>query len=187
MKTDPIETLFKKFDGQFDTEIPADGHAQRFFDKLQSVEIQIVDKKPKRLFLKPFLAIAASILLCFGLFMLLQPKTNLNDLASVSPELSQTQDFFMTAITSELKKINDEKTSDNEMLISDALKQMELLEKNYENLKIDLKESGNDKRVIYAMISNFQSRIDLLENVLKTIENLKTLKPTTQQHHQTVL
>lgn len=64
---------------------------------------------------------------------------------------------------------------------------MELLEKNYENLKIDLKESGNDKRVIYAMISNFQSRIDLLENVLKTIENLKTLKPTTQQHHQTVL
>lgn len=186
MKTDNIEELFRKLDGEFDIETPNDGHAQRFFDKLQAVEIEVAAKKPKRLFLKPFLAVAASILLCFGVFMFLQPKTNLNDLASVSPELSQTQDFFTAAITSELKKINNEKTPDNEILISDALKQMELLEKNYESLKIDLKESGNDKRVIYAMISNFQSRIDLLENVLKTIENLKMLKQSKPQH-QSVL
>ena len=45
-------------------------------------------------------------------------------------------------------------------------------------LKKDLVESGNDKRVIYAMITNFQNRIDLLQNVINTIEEIKTLKET---------
>ena len=39
----------------------------------------------------------------------------------------------------------------------------------------DLLESGNDKRVIHAMIQNFQQRIDLLSEVLEQIENIKSL------------
>ena len=44
--------------------------------------------------------------------------------------------------------------------------QMKVWEENYEQLKLDLEASGKDERVIYAMISNFQDRIDLLQNVL---------------------
>lgn len=172
MKEDKIDRLFKKVQTDFDLEMPEVGHEQRFLNKL-NYKGHVVDKKPKRLFYKPFLAIAASIVLCLGLFMFLQNKPEVHGLASVSPELSQTQDFYTTAITSELNKIKNQRTPDNERLVSDALKQMELLEKNYERLKIDLKESGNDKRVIYAMINNFQSRIVLLENVLKTLADLK--------------
>lgn len=180
MKTDNINELFKNLDGEFDIELPEAGHAQRFLDKLESNKLHDLNKKSKRSFLRPLLAIAASLLLCFGLFIFMQNRTEVNDLASVSPELSQTQDFFVAAINSELKKIKDQKSPDNEILVSDALKQMELLEKSYERLKIDLKESGNDKRVIYAMISNFQSRIEILENVLKAIEDLKTHKLSEQ-------
>ena len=52
---------------------------------------------------------------------------------------------------------------------------MNTLETQYENLKNDLLESGQDKRVIYAMIDNFQNRIDLLEQVLEHIEATKKL------------
>ncbi|MGC1631406.1 MAG: hypothetical protein WA749_04755 [Gelidibacter sp.] len=179
MKEDNLDRLFKNLDNDLDIEMPEDGHEHRFLDKLTSNR-NVSDKKIKRTFYKPFLAIAASIIICFGLFFFLQNKPQENGLASVSPELSQTQDFFTAAITSELNKIRVERSPENELLISDALKQMELLEKNYERLKIDLIDSGNDKRVIYAMISNFQSRIDLLENVLKTIEDIKRLKQVKQ-------
>lgn len=101
-------------------------------------------------------------------------------MASVSPELSQTQDFFTAAIALELNKIKSQRGPENGILVSDALKQMTFLEKNYERLKLDLTESGNDHRVIYAMISNFQSRIDLLENVLISIEHVKEFNQSEQ-------
>ena len=54
--------------------------------------------------------------------------------------------------------------------------QLKTLEADYEKLKTDLGKSGNDKRVIYAMINNFQTRIDILQNVLSGIEQIKELK-----------
>lgn len=175
MKEDNIDQLFKNLENDFDTENPLLGHEQRFLKKLKTKKNSL-DDKPKHFDYRSYMAIAASVILFFGVFLFLQNKPEINGLASVSPELSQTQDFFTSAITSELNKIKDQRSPDNEMLVVDALKQMELLEKNYERLKIDLKQSGNDKRVIYAMISNFQSRIKILENVLKTIEDVKQFK-----------
>ncbi len=177
MKEDNLDRLFKHSTMDFDSEMPESGHEQRFLNKLNS-QNKVGIKKPKSLFHNSFLAIAASIILIFGVFIFLQNKSEVNGLAGVSPELSQTQDFFTVAISSELDKIKNQRSPENEILILDALKQMELLEKNYERLKTDLKNSGNDQRVIYAMISNFQSRIGLLEDVLKTIEDLKLLKQT---------
>lgn len=181
MEIDKIDALFRDFEGDFDVELPEIGHQQRFSDKLNAVNSLHIGTAPKRKYYKAILAVAASLVLCFGLLIFLDNQTEVNDLASVSPEFSQTQDFFTTAITTELIKIQAQRSPENDVLISDALKQIELLEKNYERLKIDLKESGNDKRVIYAMISNFQSRINLLENLLEAIENLKNMTSTEPQ------
>ena len=113
-------------------------------------------------------------------------KFEVKDLASISPELSQTQDYFTTAINNELASLNNERTPETETIIKDALEQINLLEIEYENLKIDLTESGDDKRVIYAMISNFQNRIDLLQNVLKQIEEVKQLNNNNNENNFTI-
>ena len=86
---------------------------------------------------------------------------------------SKTQDFFTSTIALELTKLNNERSPETEALINDALKQLDILEKDYNKLKIDLTESGNDKRVIYAMITNFQNRIEILQNVMQNIEEVK--------------
>ncbi|MEM6515722.1 MAG: hypothetical protein AAF688_06030, partial [Bacteroidota bacterium] len=175
-----IDNLFKKLEGQFDFEEPNGGHELRFLEKL-SAQNQPRKKNTTSPIWRPLLAVAASVIICFGLFTALNTEEELEGLASVSPELSNTQSFFKTAIENELNVLKAERTPETEKLIEDALKQIELLEKDYENLKIDLKESGNDERVVYAMISNFQSRIDLLNNVMQEIENIKQMKlePTT--------
>jgi len=100
-------------------------------------------------------------------------------LENVYTELSKTQAFFTSTIHNELKKINKKRTPEKKELIDDAMKQLKILENDYESLKKDLTESGDDKRVIYAMISNFQSRINVLQHVMERIEDVKQIKQMT--------
>ncbi len=174
MKNDNLNTLFKNLKEDFDIETPGLGHQQRFLDKLNNqTETVVLNTKPQRSIWRPLIGIAASVALLISLFVGFQQDSNSKDLASVSPEMATTQDFFTNAITSELEKLNSEETPEFQDLIIDALFQIKILEENYEKLKIDLNESGNDKRVIYAMITNFQNRIDVLQNVVEQIDNLK--------------
>lgn len=180
MKEDKLYQLFNDLEGKFDTESPSLGHERRFLDKLQTQSDS--DSKLKTLHPKAWrnvIAIAASLVLCFSIFILVESSTETHDLASVSPELSETQDFFTVTIENELRKLNKEKTPFTETIISDAMVEIQSLEKDYENLKILLTESGEDKRVIYAMIANFQSRIDILNTVLEEIETIKQLNINT--------
>ncbi|MFK7782274.1 hypothetical protein [Psychroserpens sp.] len=178
MKKDDIDTLFKTFENEFDVHSPNTGHQNRFLEKLKQQNITVVDNTSRKTsYWKPFLAVAASIVLCFSIFSVMQQQEpEIKDLANVSPELSRTQDFFTLAIENELVALETERSPETEELINDALKQLKVLESNYEKLKIDLTESGDDQRVVHAMISNFQNRINVLNHVLENIEEIKTFK-----------
>ena len=71
MKEDNLERLFKNLENDFDIEMPETGHEQRFLNRLKS-DNHIVSKKPKHTFYRPFIAIAASLILFFGVIILLQ-------------------------------------------------------------------------------------------------------------------
>ena len=187
MQKDKIDKLFDNLKGEFDVNQPSLGHELRFLDKLKENGVVSDDSKRSLGFnWKPFLAIAASLVICLSVFMTLQNEPKALDLASVSTELSETQDFFTATIENELKKLNQERSPLTEGIITDALKQVQILETNYQNLKTDLTESGNDQRVIYAMITNFQNRIDILNTVLEQIETIKELKINKNEPKNTI-
>lgn len=177
MSKDNLDKIFKNLENDFNVEAPNPGHQARFLDKLnnQNNKSTMVIKLKTSIW-KPLMGIAASIVLLISVFIGLNQTEGVVDLASVSPEMAQTQDFFTSSINEELKKLKEESSPEVQVLIQDALKRINLLEKNYESLKIDLKDSGEDNRVIYAMISNFQNRIDILQNALEQIEIVKQLK-----------
>ena len=177
MGKNTIDDVFKNLQGQFDIETPNTNHEKRFLEKLQSSKVTETnsDKKSFR-FWKPLLAVAASLVLIVTLVVGSNSQEETYDLASVSPEMADTQDYFTTVITEELTKLENVSTEENKTIVNDAIKRINLLEKEYNALKQDLQVSGNDKRVIYAMISNFQNRIDILQTVLLQIENVKQLK-----------
>ena len=186
MKKDNIDTLFENLKNDFDNETPNLNHQQRFLDKLKN-QNKIADSTIiKRSYWKPLLSIAASVVLLVAFFFGTQQEASAKDLASVSPEMAQTQNFFTAAISNELAKLEAESTPETAIIVEDALKQIEILESKYKLLKEDLSESGDDSRVIYAMISNFQSRIDLLQNVLQKIEEIKQLKQNTNENAATL-
>lgn len=183
MKTN--ENFEELFEGlNFDVEEPHSGHRERFFRKLEQSGSS---KKSKvRKLWTPFIGIAAGFLLALflaGHFFGDNLQAKNADLASISPEMKQTQEFYTGVISKELNTLAEEKSPETQAIVKDALIQMQKLEKEYDGLKKDLLESGKDQRVIYAMIQNFQQRIDLLKNVINKIENIKQLKTKTHENN----
>ena len=178
MKEDrTIEELFKTLQGSFDTEEPAEGHQQRFLDKLSNANGVVRLAPKKRNWWRP-LSIAASIILLFAVGASLytnQPSVD-EQLAKISPEASQTQFYFANLIEEQIKELENESTPETKILVDDTMAQLTKLEINYKKLEQDLINGGNSKLILSAMITNFQTRIDLLQEVMDKIENIKTFK-----------
>ncbi|WP_029038631.1 hypothetical protein [Salinimicrobium xinjiangense] len=185
MKTNKdLKELFEGLD--FDTAEPSVKHEERFREKLRQRPQKKKAKHNGIISLwGPVMTIAASFLLAFVLIQgdISNPFSTGQELANVSPEMKQTQDFYSSVIRTELAALQEQKTPETEAVINDALNQLEILEKDYEKLKKDLGKSGQDKRVIYAMISNFQKRIDLLQIVLEKVNDINTLNNTSHENN----
>ena len=177
---DNLDNIFKNLENTFDIEEPRIGHFNRFENKLN----QPKSKPVKNNFnLYTIIAVAASVLLLFGVWIGASFSKQGMELAKVSTEMEETQSYFTTSIKKELSLIENERNSTTEKLINDALKQIKKLEQQYKLLTIELKESSEDKRIIYAMISNFQQRIEVLQNVLAQIEEVKQLKTQDNENY----
>lgn len=165
---DQLDQLFENHQGEWDIQNPESDHQQRFSAKLKA-------KRAKKYYAIRFAA-AASIVLLFGLSMFNKGGQKTNELQFASKETKQTDSIFTVLIQNELIKIKDKKSPENEKIIADALQQMKSLDSDYEKIKQELATNGESKQIIYAMISNLQTRISFLQNVLQHIENNEKLK-----------
>lgn len=175
---DPIDKLFDDLDGQFDTATPSQLHAEKFAAKL----LQQTHNKNDSITLKKWWLVAASvvILLATGLFTYQQKSYQT---AGLSPGIVQTQTYFAGILDLELEKLQQEEASPlTQKIIADAMTQLDGLEKEYNNLELKLQNNPENKKLIHAMITNFQMRIELLQEVLQTIEEVKTLNKETHEN-----
>jgi hypothetical protein len=188
MSKDNLDKLFDDLKDTFDIEEPNFGHTKRFLDKLNNQTKSSTNRKKskKTQLWKPLIGIAATLLLIMTLVITNKSQNNSRDLASVSPEMEKTQSFFTSTISEELKKLERESNPETQRIINDALIQLKKLELDYENLKADLTKSGDDNRVIFAMIKNFQNRIDILQNTLTHIETIKQLNKISNENNSKI-
>lgn len=175
---DNLENIFKNLENQFDIEEPTIGHFNRFEAKLNNSS---TTKKSYRLF--SYVAFAASVVLLFGFWLGASFSNKGMELAGISTEMEETQNYFVSIIKTELSTIENERNSTTEKLINDTLEQLKKLETQYTTLTLELKESTEDKRIIYAMISNFQQRITILQSLLDQIEDVKQLKKQNDENY----
>jgi hypothetical protein len=174
MNTNNMNQLFEN-QKNWDFEEPTEGHQKRFQDKLRK-------QKPKK---KKFswlpLSIAASLLLAFGLFYF-NYDSQQNVEVVFSPQVQETHDYFSSVIKTELEALKKQETPESKALITDALTQMDALESDYENLKLEIAKNGENKQIIYAMITNMQTRISFVKSVLDQVETIKKIKNDTHEN-----
>lgn len=180
LKKDNIDALFEHLNGQFDIETPLAGHEDRFLTKLKNQNGTKNLSRSNSNWWKP-LSVAASLALIavLGLGIFGNNQTE----AEKSPEVAKTQYYFASLIAQEMEKIGEEATPETQKLVDDAMSQIKKLENDYKKLEADLEANGNTKRILSAMITNFQTRINLLEDVLNQIEEVKQLKNNQNENH----
>lgn len=177
MKKDDIEILFKNLEGSFNDEEPQYGHQNRFLEKLRSTNDTSIATVEKPSWNKLFSIAASIIILAVLSFGLLNQTPSIEEqVAKVSPEISNSQFYFASLIEEQIKELNAENSPETQKIILDTTAQLKKLEANYESLKKDLVAGGNSKLLLSAMITNFQTRIDLLNDVLEQMEDIKNLK-----------
>ena len=165
--------------GEFDIFSPSSDHKFNFLQKLneqQKSEHVISSNKTRNWYRK--LSIAASVALFIGvsLMVIMLNKQPQYRLANVSPEMEKTENFFHNAIEHQIEQIKKNSSEANTKIVEDGMQQLNKLEEDYKELEKDLFESDNNPKVISAMISNFQKRIDLLENIQEKITNYSLQK-----------
>lgn len=138
-----------------------------------------------------FLKIAASILIIVSIgYMAIihQPtdgiknssqNSSIVDLGTVSPEMKQIENYYLTAINYEMASL--EVNPEAKEILDQYLEKISELTKAYKQLNIDLSQEGINEKTINALITNLQLRLQLLLELKDTINELKTSKITNNE------
>ena len=161
---DKLHQFFSEND--FDFQEPHSGHLERFERKLNQ------PKKINKTSWK-WLSVAASVVLVLGFWLGSSHQKQQMELADVSPKMEEVENYFVSTIYNELKTIESNRSLETETIIEQALDQLEELEEAYNMFLTELNVEGNQRKVINSMIKNYQQRLQILENVLKQIEQIK--------------
>jgi len=172
-ENDNLDELFNKFENQWDVQEMNSDHQVDFLNKLNK-------KQPKRKNYWFVTAIAASIVLMLGISLFYKNEKP-KEFKFASKETQRTDSIFSILIDNELVKLKEKSSPENEQIINDALKQMKVFDADYQKIINELQKNGENKQIIYAMISNLQTRISFLQTVLKRIEENENLKNTTDE------
>ena len=157
---------------KYDIFNPQEGHFERFKLKMDAQEQPSNKSNNMRWYL-----LAASVALIVSLWYNFKSHDKIGyELSDVSEQMKETEDYFSSVIQSEIKKVSLQKDANNTMIINDALHQVEVLESEYVNLSKELKVNGFEKRIIHAMIFNYQQRIEILQDLLSQINQIKSSK-----------
>ncbi len=170
---DKLQDYFSEND--FDFNEPHAGHLERF-------EKRLSEKKSSKKTSWKWLSVAASVVLIIGFWLGSNHQKKQFDLADVSPKMEEVQNYFVATIHQELKEVEKHRNLKTEAIIELALEKLEDLEDNYKILLKELSTNNNQKRIIYAMVSNYQQRLEVLENILTHIEKTKNTQQTTYEN-----
>lgn len=172
-ENDDLDQLFNKFENQWDIKEMNLDHDTDFLNKLNK-------KQPKKNYFAIW-AIAASIVLMLGISVFYNQNEKPKEFKFASKETKRTDSIFSILINNELVKLKEKSSPENEQIINDALKQMKVFDADYEKIIKEVQKNGENKQIIYAMISNLQTRISFLQTVLQRIEENENLKNTTDE------
>ncbi|MFS4416825.1 hypothetical protein [Maribacter sp. 2307ULW6-5] len=184
MEDKELEQLFKELKGRFDVARPIEGHTERFEARLQGrATHQGLDQGRKWSW--KWAAVAA-VLVGVGLGLYLQ-GTGVQDprQGALSPEIQRTQFHFAGLVQEQVTAIRQKSSPATERMIADVLQQLEHLEADYAHLEQELVQGGNSKLLLRAMITNYQTRLALLQDVLERMEMVNQIK--TMHHEDPIL
>ena len=94
------------------------------------------------------------------------PYSNGVSLSDLSPELAETEFFYLQQVSEKLQLIQASDYGIDPEIMGD----LAVLDSAYQQLKMDLKDNIDNEEVVNAMITNYRIRLQLLEQILIEIQ-----------------
>ena len=190
---------------QFDNCEPADGHFDRFMQKLEADQRRTIGRSRSQILKIAAVAVVAMIigtvvagtsihqsvkLIESGMAnadsktpMELVERTTRYMKAKVEPEYSETQKYYITLVDSRLDEIRTDNTVDEKQK-AELLKAMSEMDELFVNLQKELKANPDNAVLIDAMINHYQTKIEVLNKIISNLNSIKQLN--TQQDEKNV-
>lgn len=139
-------------------------------------ELKTEEPKVIPLWKSPLLKIAASIVLIIGVaaFIGLSGIGQGNDMETnyASKELLDIDMHYKNLVSFQVKLVQDHpKLSDEDK--AEFLSFMDDLDAEYEQLRLEMQNNFDNEQVLEAIVSNYKQRIELIENLLRQINDSK--------------
>jgi hypothetical protein len=174
---DKLENLISNQKEAFEEE-PQEGHFSRFESKLD----QFHSVKKRSLSTWTFLKIASVliiVLLSANLVVnLYSGKKVKRSQFYANSELNETANFYTIRINSgmsQLKQMADQGIGSEQELVQ-VKKEMDEMDKLYQDLQKEYSKNPNDERVVNAMIEYYQTKLNIINTIKSDLENVKTIK-----------
>lgn len=179
---DKLEKYILDHQEEFNTEIPSEDLINKI--KFNTTPVKKLDfwSKNKNKILRYTGQIAAAVLIFFiARYTVPENKTNNTNeqkqLAEsfISPELQKVEEVYGTKVNKMLTRVNQYSNS-----FPDINQQVNIdmaeLDSIYNSLKNDLKDNIDNKEVIEAMILNYKLKLEVLEEILFTLQMMEPEK-----------
>ena len=185
-----IRALFREDKTQ---EKMPENHQERFLSKMDKA--LPVKKKTKFIWFQIAASMIILIGLSFGGFKYFQPEQPINNvvankvvetktLGDVSPGLKKVEDYYLASINLELSKVKY--TDENKDVFDGFIEQLNILNKEYKNLSVELTENGPSELTVNALIDNLKYRLNLLYRLREQLNELNASDTTDKEASQSI-
>ena len=137
-----------------------------------NIEDRLDSRRPGLWWIASRVAASVLIIALASIFAISLEVTETKDgyaLRDISPELAETEYFYSTQVQEKLTII---KTS-NAYVDPEVMDNLKSLDREYDDLKKDLKDNADNEEVVAAMIDNYRLKLDILEQILQEIRQHK--------------
>ena len=182
-----IDEIIRNNKELFDTADPKKGHFNRFVDKLK----QQKREKPS-LISYTFLLKAASIAILVTLSFLWtydnlikssSEKSGIS-LSEVSDEYREVEVYYKQQVNLKYGQIRNMDIFSDSIQRSMLLKELSDMDSIYTNLQDELEANQKDKRIINAMIEHYQLKVDVMNQILLQLEQIKNENLIKNENHE---
>lgn len=195
MKQEVFDSLWKELDGSWDFEQPGEGHRERFERRLAdsglSGDIDLHGHGGgtngfalRQLWIQRIAVACVVVLIGFGIYDSENNPVE-QQVSRIAPEAGESAMYFTGILEKRIQELENAQTPQTAPMVQSALAEISTLEADYRKLERELLRGGNTKFLLRAMVTNFQTQIDLLNEVLVQIEEFKLLN--TQKHEEYTL
>ncbi|KPL14722.1 MAG: hypothetical protein AMS23_10690 [Bacteroides sp. SM1_62] len=168
---------------KFDSQEPSSGHMERFEQKL-------LRRQTRSLFARiPYAVKAAAVLLLVALSSILiyeqariyYQNQRVISLRDISQEFGEAEFYYTTLIHSkyqEIDRLDIDDPKQKEVLMSE----LDEMDKLFHSLQKDFQANPTDERVINAMISHYQLKLEIMSQIIKQLEEVNKVNKIYKDH-----